>query len=48
MLTLIRDAHIVTQNAERQVLRGDILVRDGVIEQVGGTVRDSSEKQFFV
>jgi 5-methylthioadenosine/S-adenosylhomocysteine deaminase len=45
MLTLIRDAHIVTQNAERQVLRGDILVRDGVIEQVGGTVRDSADKQ---
>ncbi len=43
MLTLIRDAYIVTQNAERQLVRGDILVRDGVIEQVGGTVKGSAD-----
>jgi len=43
MLTLIRDANIVTQNAERQIIRGDLMVRDGTIEQVGGTVRGSAD-----
>ncbi len=43
MLTIIRDANIVTQNAERQILRGDVMVRDGTIEQVGGTVRGSAD-----
>jgi 5-methylthioadenosine/S-adenosylhomocysteine deaminase len=43
MLTLIRDAYIVTQDAERRLIRGDILIRDGTIEQVGGAVNGSAD-----
>ncbi len=43
MLTLIKDAHIITQNAERKLVRGDILIRDGKIVQVGGSVEGSAD-----
>ncbi len=43
MLTVIRDANIVTQDAERHIIRGDMMIRDGTIEQVGGTVRGSAD-----
>ncbi len=43
MLTIVRDANIVTQNAERQIIRGDVMLRDGTIEQVGGRVRGSAD-----
>lgn len=43
MLTLIKDAHIVTQNAERKLVRGDILIRDGKIVQVGGAIEGSAD-----
>lgn len=42
---IIRDANIVTQNPERQVIRGDLVVRDGTIQQVGGTVRGSADTE---
>ncbi|MBI0583341.1 MAG: amidohydrolase family protein [Methanomassiliicoccus sp.] len=45
MLTIVRNARIVTQNAERQVVSGDILIRDGTIEQVGGEVRGSADRE---
>ncbi|MBM4237282.1 MAG: amidohydrolase family protein, partial [Euryarchaeota archaeon] len=35
MSIAIRDAWIITQNARREVLRGDILVEQGVIREVG-------------
>lgn len=35
MKTVIRDAWIVTQNARREILRGDILIEDGIIKQLG-------------
>ncbi len=43
MLTLIKDARIVTQNVGRQVIDGDILIEDGTIRQVGGQVRGSAD-----
>jgi 5-methylthioadenosine/S-adenosylhomocysteine deaminase len=43
MLTLIKDARIVTQNVGRQVIDGDILIEDGTIRQVGGRVRGSAD-----
>jgi len=43
MLTLIKDARIVTQNAGRQVIDGDVLIEDGIIRQVGGKVRGSAD-----
>lgn len=43
MLTLIRDAQIVTQNHRREVVRGDLLINNGIIEQVGGTYRGSAD-----
>jgi 5-methylthioadenosine/S-adenosylhomocysteine deaminase len=43
MLTLIKDARIVTQNVGRQVIDGDILIEDGIIRQVGGRVRGSAD-----
>jgi 5-methylthioadenosine/S-adenosylhomocysteine deaminase len=43
MLTLIKDARIVTQNAGRQVIDGDVLIEDGAIKQVGGKVRGSAD-----
>jgi len=44
MRTLIHDAHIVTQNASRETLRGDILVEDGRIAEVG-KVRGSADRE---
>ena len=43
MLTIIRDANIVTQNSERQIIRGDVVVNDRTIVQVGGTARGSAD-----
>jgi len=44
MRTLIRDAHIVTQNPARDLVRGDILVEDGLIAEVG-KVRGSADRE---
>lgn len=35
MSLAIRDAWIVTQNRSREVLKGDILVEDGIIQEIG-------------
>jgi 5-methylthioadenosine/S-adenosylhomocysteine deaminase len=43
MRTLIKDARIVTQNTQRQVMDGDVLIEDGTIKQVGGKVRGSAD-----
>ncbi len=44
MRTVIRDAHIVTQNPSRDIVKGDILVEDGRIAQIG-KVRDSADRE---
>ena len=43
MSLLLRDGYLVTQNAGRDVLRGDVLVVNGRIAEVG-EVRDSADK----
>ncbi|WP_188681639.1 amidohydrolase family protein [Thermogymnomonas acidicola] len=48
MSIAIRDAIIVTQNRDREVLRGDILVEGDRIAQVGGRVRDSVDMEVRV
>ncbi|MGD0818728.1 MAG: amidohydrolase family protein [Methanomassiliicoccales archaeon] len=44
MTTLIKNAHIVTQNARREILKGDILVKDGKIAAIG-KVTDSADQE---
>ena len=43
MSLLLRGGYVVTQNARREVLRGDVLVEDGRVAAVG-QVRDSAER----
>ncbi|MEK6912242.1 MAG: metal-dependent hydrolase, partial [Candidatus Thermoplasmatota archaeon] len=43
MSLLLRNGYLVTQNAGREVLRGDVLVENGRIAEVG-KVRDSADK----
>lgn len=40
---LVKDAIILTQDAERRIVRGDLLARDGVIEAVGGDLGDEAD-----
>jgi 5-methylthioadenosine/S-adenosylhomocysteine deaminase len=42
MTTLIKNAHIVTQNARREILKGDILIDKGRIAAIGN-VKDSAD-----
>jgi 5-methylthioadenosine/S-adenosylhomocysteine deaminase len=42
---LIKDALILTQDARRELVRGDILVQDGKIAKVGGSIRAKSEEK---
>ena len=44
MTTLIKNAHIVTQNAKREILKGDILVVEGKIAAIG-KVKDSADQE---
>ncbi len=43
MITLIKNATIVTQNDARQILKGDILIRDDKIEEVGKNIDEKAE-----
>jgi 5-methylthioadenosine/S-adenosylhomocysteine deaminase len=40
----VRDGLVVTQNADREVLKGDILVEDGVISRVGEVTEDRDQE----
>jgi len=42
MRTLIKDAYLVTQNASRDIVKGDILIEDGTIAKVG-EVKEGSD-----
>ncbi len=44
MSILIRGAHVVTQNAKREVARADVLIEDGTIAKVG-KVRGSADQE---
>ena len=44
MTTLIKNAHIVTQNARREILKGDILLDNGKIAAIG-KVTDSADEE---
>ena len=44
MSTLVRDAFIVTQNPSREIIRGDILVENGRISEVGA-VKGSADRE---
>lgn len=44
MRIAIKDAWIITQNENRQILRGDILIEDGVIKEVGKVSSDADEE----
>ncbi|MBC7108754.1 MAG: amidohydrolase family protein [Methanomassiliicoccales archaeon] len=44
MRIAIRDAWIITQNENRQILRGDILIEDGIIKEIGKVSSDADEE----
>ncbi|HOK27940.1 MAG TPA: amidohydrolase family protein, partial [Methanomassiliicoccaceae archaeon] len=44
MRTVIRDAYVVTQNPAREIVRGDVLVEDDRIIQIG-EVRESADRE---
>jgi 5-methylthioadenosine/S-adenosylhomocysteine deaminase len=41
---LVKDAIILAQDAQRRVVRGDLLARDGVIEAVGGSLGHDADE----
>ena len=45
MLKVIRDGWIVTQDPQRRVLRGDVVVEDERIVSVGGTYQGSADEE---
>jgi len=47
MLKVIRDAWIVTQNASRDIVRGDLVIEDERIVSVGGTYKGSADEEIF-
>ena len=47
MLKVIRDAWIVTQNASRDIVRGDLVIEDERIVSVGGTYNGSADEEIF-
>ena len=44
MLTVIRDAWIVTQDSNRSVLKGDVVINDERIVSVGGRYGGSADR----
>ena len=44
MSILVKDALILTQNKKREQLKGDIYVRKGRIEEVGGEIKEKADK----
>ncbi|HNT61194.1 MAG TPA: amidohydrolase family protein, partial [Candidatus Bilamarchaeaceae archaeon] len=45
MDTLIRDALIITQNRNREIIRGDILIEDGKISKVAKSIHGGAEER---
>lgn len=45
MLTVIRDGWIVTQNANREIVRGDLVIEDERIVSVGGRYNGSADRE---
>ncbi|MBO6084459.1 MAG: amidohydrolase family protein, partial [Candidatus Methanomethylophilaceae archaeon] len=45
MLTAIRDGYIVTQNDKREVIRGDLVIQDERIVQVGGKYNGIADRE---
>ena len=41
---LVKDAILVTQDAQGRILRGDLLARDGVVESVGGDLGSDADE----
>ncbi|NYZ76972.1 amidohydrolase, partial [Candidatus Micrarchaeota archaeon] len=44
MTILIKNAKIVTQNDDRKIVHGDILIKDNRIEEVGGDIREKADE----
>ncbi|MDH7508402.1 MAG: amidohydrolase family protein [Methanomassiliicoccales archaeon] len=44
MKIAIRDAWIITQNKNREILRGDLLIEDGIIKDIGKVSSDVDEE----
>jgi 5-methylthioadenosine/S-adenosylhomocysteine deaminase len=45
MITVVRNAWIVTQNASRDIVKGDIVIDGDVIKQVGGVFNGTGDKE---
>ncbi len=43
MITAVRDALIVTQNAKREILNGDVVIENEIITSVGGKYKGSAD-----